>query len=153
VAVAIDRGNGGLLLNFTPCVLPLVPIKIMGLSRAAGNRSRCLILGAAMSVGVMAFWMTLAIAITSISGFNATNKLFQYPAFTIAVGIIICIMAVGMCGFFSMNLPSWVDRVNPSQETVTGSFLFGIMAGVLSTPCTAPFMGAAAAWPQLRMQR
>jgi thiol:disulfide interchange protein DsbD len=36
--------------------------------------------------------------------------------------------------------------VNPSHETHTGSFVFGIMAAILSTPCTAPFMGAAAAW-------
>jgi thiol:disulfide interchange protein len=88
----------------------------------------------------------LAIAISTISGFNTANKLFQYPAFTITVGLIICIMAVGMSGFFSLGLPSWVYRVNPSQESVGGAFLFGVMTAVLSTPCTAPFMGAAAAW-------
>jgi len=137
---------GGLLLNFTPCVLPLIPIKIMGLSRAASNRSRCLILGSAMSAGVMAFWIALAIAITSISGFNAANKLFQYPWFTVTIGIVICLMAVGMCGLFSTNLPSWIYRVNPSQQSAWGSFFFGVMTAVLSTPCTAPFMGAAAAW-------
>jgi len=137
---------GGMLLNFTPCVLPLVPIKIMGLSRAAGNPSRCRLLGGAMSLGMIAFWIALAIAIRSISGFGAANKLFQYPAFTIGVGVVICVMAVGMCGFFSINPPSWVTGVNPSQETAAGSFLFGIMAAILSTPCTAPLMGAAAAW-------
>jgi len=137
---------GGLLLNFTPCVLPLIPIKIMGLSRVAGIRSRCLLLGSVMSLGVVAFWIALGIAITTISGFNAANKLFQYPAFTITVGIFICGMAVGMCGFFAVNLPVWVYRVQASQETLAGSFLFGILTAVLSTPCTAPFMGAAAAW-------
>src|SRR5438093_10837506 len=60
--------------------------------------------------------------------------------------MVICVMAVGMCGLFAVNLPAWVYRVNASQETVAGSFFFGIMAAVLSTPCTAPFMGAAAAW-------
>jgi len=137
---------GGFLLNLTPCVLPLIPIKIMGLSRAAGNRRRCLFLGLTMSFGVVAFWLALAVAISTISGFNATNKLFQYPAFTISVGIIICAMALGMCGLFAVGLPQWVYRVNPSQESGGGSFLFGIMSAVLSTPCTAPFMGAAAAW-------
>jgi thiol:disulfide interchange protein len=137
---------GGMLLNFTPCVLPLIPIKIIGLSQAAGNRQRCLLLGMTLSLGVVAFWLALATAISSISGFNATNKLFQYPAFTIGVGVIICLMAVGMCGLFTVSLPQWVYRVNPSQESVGGSFLFGIMTAVLSTPCTAPFMGAAAAW-------
>lgn len=137
---------GGMLLNFTPCVLPLIPIKIIGLSRAAGNRRRCFLLGLSLSGGVVAFWLGLAAAISSISGFDATNKLFQYPAFTIVVGLIICAMAVGMCGLFSIQLPQAVYRINPSQESTGGSFLFGIMTAVLSTPCTAPFMGAAAAW-------
>jgi len=137
---------GGLLLNFTPCVLPLIPIKIMGLSNSASTRSRCFLLGSTMSLGVVAFWLSLAVAISSISGFNTANKLFQYPAFTISVGAIICAMAIGMCGFFPINLPTWIYRINPSQQSLAGSFLFGIMAAVLSTPCTAPFMGAAAAW-------
>jgi len=128
---------GGFLLNFTPCVLPMIPLKILGLSRAAGNRQRCFRLGLVMSVGVVAFWLALAAAISSISGFDATNKLFQYPAFTISVGVIICVMAIGMCGLFSIRLPQWAYTVNPSQESLGGSFLFGIMAAVLSTPCTA----------------
>jgi thiol:disulfide interchange protein len=137
---------GGALLNFTPCVLPLIPIKIIGLSRAAGNRRRCFMLGLALSAGVIGFWLALAAAVSTISGFDATNKLFQYPAFTIGVGVVICVMALGMCGLFAVTLPQAVYRVNPSQESIGGSFLFGIMTAVLSTPCTAPFMGAAAAW-------
>jgi thiol:disulfide interchange protein DsbD len=137
---------GGMLLNFTPCVLPLIPIKIIGLSRTAGNRTRCLLLGLSLSAGVVAFWLGLAAAVSTISGFNATNKLFQYPAFTISVGVIICLMAVGMCGLFAVTLPQWVYGINPSQESMPGSFVFGIMTAILSTPCTAPFMGAAAAW-------
>jgi thiol:disulfide interchange protein DsbD len=142
----IVAAAGGFLLNLTPCVLPLLPLKIIGLSKAAGNRRRCFLLGLTMSAGVVAFWLALAVAILTISGFDATNKLFQYPAFTITVGVIICAMAVGMCGLFSARLPQWVYRINPSQESGTGSFLFGVMTAVLSTPCTAPFMGAAAAW-------
>src|SRR5207247_5729715 len=107
---------------------------------------RCFLLGLTLSSGVAAFWIGLAIAISTISGFNSTNKLFQYPVFTLAVGIIICTMAVGMSGLFSVRLPSWVYAANPSQGSAIGSFLFGIMTAVLSTPCTAPFMGAAAAW-------
>lgn len=137
---------GGFLLNLTPCVLPLIPIKIMGLSQAAGNWQRCFLLGLTMSAGVVVFWLALAVAISTISGFGATNQLFQYPAFTITVGLIICVMAIGMCGVFSVGLPAWVYRFNPSHESIGGSFLFGIMTAILSTPCTAPFMGAAAAW-------
>ena len=55
-------------------------------------------------------------------------------------------MAVGMCGLFSVRLPGKLYMVNPSHDSLHGSFLFGIMTAVLATPCTAPFMGAAAAW-------
>ena len=137
---------GGALLNFTPCVLPLIPIKIMSLASLAGNRRRSLALGLAMGAGVVAFWLLLGALVATVSGFSATNQLFQYPAFTISVGLFIALMAVGMGGFFHLRLPAFVYRFNPAQETLAGSFGLGILAAVLSTPCTAPFMGAAAAW-------
>ncbi len=137
---------GGMLLNFTPCVLPLIPIKIISLSYAAKNRRQCFLLGAAMSLGVLAFWLVLGGMIALVSGFSATNQLFQYPAFTIGVGLIIGIMALGMFDFFSLPLPEWLYLIHPEQDSLHGSFGLGILAAVLSTPCTAPFMGAAAAW-------
>jgi len=137
---------GGALLNATPCVLPVIPIKIMSLSQHSGHRGRTLMLGFAMFLGVIAFWVALGGVLAGVSGFKATNQLFQYPAFTITVGIIIAIMAVGMAGFFTVRLPQAVYMINPRQDSLHGSFLFGVMTAVLSTPCTAPFMGAAAAW-------
>jgi suppressor for copper-sensitivity B len=137
---------GGMLLNLTPCVLPLIPIKIISLSNAVQNQARCFALGLAMFLGVFFFWLVLGAAIALVSGFTATNQLFQYPLFTISVGLIIAVMAIGMCGLFSIRLPSFVYLLNPKQETLGGSFGVGILTAVLSTPCTAPFMGAAAAW-------
>jgi thiol:disulfide interchange protein DsbD len=137
---------GGLLLNLTPCVLPLIPIKIISLSHVAQNRKKCFFLGLAMSIGVLAFWIGLGILIAGVSDFTATNQLFQYPLFTILVGAIIGIMALGMFGFFSVRLPQFIYMINPQQDRPQGSFGLGILAAVLSTPCTAPFMGAAAAW-------
>jgi thiol:disulfide interchange protein DsbD len=137
---------GGALLNFTPCVLPVIPLKIMSLSAAAGDRARCLRLGLVMSAGVVAFWLGLGVLVGGISGFTAANQLFQYPAFTIALGLFIAVMAVGMAGFFSVNLPQWVHGIEASHESAGGSFVMGVMTAVLSTPCTAPLMGAAAGW-------
>ena len=137
---------GGFLLNLTPCVLPLIPIKIMGLSNAADNRGQAAFLGFVMSAGVVAFWLAIGGAIAFLTGFNSVSHLFQSTTFTIGVGIIIALMGVGMFGIFNARLPQWVYRINPSQDTVHGSFGFGIMTAVLSTPCTAPFMGTAASW-------
>jgi len=137
---------GGLLLNFTPCVLPVIPLKVMGLSRAAGRPTRLLFLGAMMSLGVVAFWLAIGGAIAFIAGFGAISSLFQTGWFSFVVGMVVAVMAVGMFGLFEVTLPQSVYRVRPDQENAHGSFLFGVLTAVLSTPCTAPFMGAAAAW-------
>jgi thiol:disulfide interchange protein DsbD len=137
---------GGFLLNLTPCVLPLIPIKIISLSHTVNNKKRCFSLGISMFLGVLVFWFILGGLVALVSDFTATNQLFQYPAFTIFIGVIIGIMAVGMLGAFSMRLPNFIYTINPEQDSLPGSFALGILAAILSTPCTAPFMGAAAAW-------
>jgi thiol:disulfide interchange protein len=146
ILLLVTAALGGMLLNLTPCVLPLIPIKIISLSHVAQNRRQCFMLGLAMFMGVLVFWLAQGVMIALVSGFSATNQLFQYPAFTIVVGIIIGIMATGMFGFFSMRLPNFIYMINPEQDSLPGSFGLGILAAILSTPCTAPFMGAAAAW-------
>jgi thiol:disulfide interchange protein DsbD len=146
IMLLVVAAFGGILLNLTPCVLPLIPIKIISLSHAAEDRRRCFLLGLMMSLGMLAFWAGLGILIALVSGFTATNQLFQYPLFTILVGAIIAIMALGMFGFFALRLPQFIYMINPQQDSLHGSFALGILAAILSTPCTAPFMGAAAAW-------
>jgi thiol:disulfide interchange protein DsbD len=134
-------------LNFTPCVLPIIPLKIMGLSASAhGERRRTFMLGLAMSAGVAGFWLLLGLLLGSVKEFNQISAFFQYPVFTIGVGVFIALMAVGMAGFYNIGLPQWVYAIEPKHETYGGSVIFGVMTAVLSTPCTAPLMGAAAAW-------
>ncbi len=144
--ILILAAFGGFLLNFTPCVLPMIPIKIIGLSQSAGNRRKCFFLGLIMSIGVIAFWLAIGAAISFITGFNSVSNLFQNPLFTIAIGILIVGMGIGMCGLFAVRLPQWVYKINPKHDSIHGSFLFGIMTAVLATPCTAPFMGTAIGW-------
>ncbi len=137
---------GGFVLNFTPCVLPVIPLKVMAISHGAGNPRRALLLGIVMSVGVIAFWLLIAGAMILVSGFGAISQLFQLPAFTLGVGVFIALMGVGMLGLFTFQLPGFVYMVDPRGDTVPGSFLFGVMTAILSTPCTAPFMAGAVAW-------
>ena len=137
---------GGLVLNFTPCVLPVIPIKILGLSRASGDPARLLLLGIVMSLGVIAFWIGLGGAIAFVSGFGAISSLFQTGWFAPIVGFVVAIMAAGMMGLFNFRLPQFIYKLNPGEESLAGSFAFGILTAVLSTPCTAPFMAGASAW-------
>jgi thiol:disulfide interchange protein DsbD len=147
VMILLLAAFGGFLLNFTPCVLPLIPIKLISLSNAAAaDRRRCLNLGLFTFAGVLAFWVALGGIVSMVSGFTSTHQLFQYPAFTIGVGLIIAVMAIGMFGVYSVRLPGLLYALNPRQETLAGALGVGVLTAVLSTPCTAPFMGTAAAW-------
>jgi len=138
---------GGFLLNLTPCVLPIIPIKIMGLTQsAAGDPHRAKVLGVLMGLGILAFWLAIGTAISFVSGFDSISSLFQRPVFGITVGLFIAFMGVGMLIDMAIQLPQAVHRINPKHDTLHGAFLFGVMTAVLSTPCTAPFMGSAAAW-------
>lgn len=137
---------GGLLMNLTPCVLPVIPIKIMGLSQAAGNPRRSLILGIAMSLGVIAFWMGIGVLISGLKVIGAVSELFSYPGFNIGIGVFIALMGLGMMGLFTLQLPQSVYAITPNHHTLPGSFLFGIMTAVLGTPCFGPFAGGVAAW-------
>ncbi|MCA9289042.1 MAG: thioredoxin family protein [Phycisphaerales bacterium] len=149
-AMLLVAAIGGFLLNLTPCVLPVIPIKIMGLSKSAGDKKKTAMLGLIMSLGVVGFWIAIGAAISFIAGFNAISSLFQTGWFAIVVGLVIGIMGLGMFGLFTVKLPQAVYMVNPRHDTAHGSFLFGVMTAILSTPCTAPFMGSAAAWAATR---
>ncbi|MEO1236776.1 MAG: cytochrome c biogenesis protein CcdA [Planctomycetota bacterium] len=145
--------GGGLLLNFTPCVLPVVPLKVMSLAQhgdGAGGQKRTVLLALVMSAGIVGFWLAIAAAIVGLQQFQAVNQLFQYPAFNLAVGGVIAVLAVSMLGVFTINLPRAVYQVNPTGDTVTGSLAFGVMTAVLATPCAGPFMGSAMAWATLQ---
>jgi thiol:disulfide interchange protein len=84
--------------------------------------------------------------VAGLTEVTAINQLYQYPPATVGVGLVIAVMAVGMCGWFTTRLPRWVHLFEPGYESVGGAMGVGVMAAVLSTPCTAPLMGAAAAW-------
>jgi thiol:disulfide interchange protein DsbD len=54
---------------------------------------------------------------------------------------VIVALAVAMCGVWTLRLPRWVYAVNPRHDSVVGAFGFGVMTGVLATPCTGPILG------------
>jgi thiol:disulfide interchange protein DsbD len=88
----------------------------------------------------------LGIFISILSSMVSANQLFQYPWFTILVGAVIGVMAVGLMWPPQFSMPAVLNRVSPRQHRLSGSFWIGVLTAVLSTPCTAPLMGAAMAW-------
>lgn len=143
VVLALLAAVGGFVLNLTPCVLPVIPIKIMTISHHAGSdRRRALALGLWMAVGVVAFWTSLGVLATLATAFTDPSRLFGFWWFTLGIGLLILAMGVGIMGAFQIKLPQAVYMVNPKADSAQGSFLFGVMTAVLGLPCFGFVAGA-----------
>ncbi len=146
VLVLIVAFLGGVLLNFVPCVLPVIPIKLIGLQQSAGkSRAKMFFFGVVTAAGVVAFWVAGGLLI-ALAVVGALSQLVSFWWFNMAISVLIIAMGLGMFGLFQAGLPQWVYRISPSHGTLWGSFLFGILHAVLSIPCIAPLGGAAMAW-------
>ncbi len=140
--LALLAAAGGLILNLTPCVLPVIPIKIMTISQHASSPGKSLYLGLWMFAGVVGFWLGLGVLASSFSKFADPSRLFGYWYVTLGIGLLIIIMGVGIMGAFNINLPDKVYAVNPKADSAQGSFMFGVMTAVLGLPCFGFVAGA-----------
>lgn len=143
VAIALFGAIGGFVLNLTPCVLPVIPIKIMTLTQHAGeSRARAVVLGTWMALGVVVFWSALSIPVLTIKGLADPSVIFGIWWLTGGIGVLIIVMAAGLMGMFNISLPQTAYKVNPKADNAFGSFLFGVMTAVLGLPCFGFVVGA-----------
>jgi thiol:disulfide interchange protein DsbD len=139
---------GGLLLNLMPCVLPVLSLKAFSLVKQSASPS-VKWEGLAYSAGVMLSFLSLAILLLLLrSGGEALGWGFQLqnPVFVIAMAWLFVILALQFFEVFEMgeSLQNWVGRSGSSQKKGLGtSFLSGVLATLIASPCTAPFMGSA----------
>lgn len=144
---------GGLILNLTPCVLPVIPLKIITLTQHAGSQGRTVFLGTWMAIGVVAFWVGIGIPVLLFSSFGDPSRIFSIWWVTAGLGVLIALMSLGLMGLFNLNLPQGLYMINPKADTAWGSFLFGVMTAVLGLPCfgfvAGALLGAAATLPKI----
>jgi thiol:disulfide interchange protein DsbD len=139
---------GGLLLNLMPCVLPVISLKVLGLvSQTGANAGRVRLLGLAFAGGIAAAFVGLALLVVLLrAGGQQLGWGFQFqsPGFVMAMGALVFALGLSLFGVFTVNLPGLsAIGAQPQGEGAAGSFLNGVLATVLATPCTAPFLGAA----------
>ncbi|MFK7883053.1 MAG: cytochrome c biogenesis protein CcdA [Phycisphaerales bacterium] len=143
LGLAFFAAIGGFVLNLTPCVLPVIPIKVMTISQHAGeSRSRALMLGMWMAVGVVAFWLAIGVPVAFIATITDPSIIFGIWWVTLGIGLVILVMGVGIMGVFQIKLPQAVYMVNPKVDSPQGSFMFGVMTAVLGLPCFGFVAGA-----------
>ncbi|MBL8516146.1 MAG: thioredoxin family protein [Betaproteobacteria bacterium] len=139
---------GGLILNLMPCVFPVLGIKVMGFVQNAHEDNAILKKqGLTFLIGVVvSFWVLAGILLALRAGGEALGWGFQLqsPLFVTALAILFMLMALNLFGVFEIGLGLQSAAGNVSGKGIYGeAFLSGVLAAVVATPCTAPFMGAA----------
>lgn len=135
---------GGLILNVMPCVLPILSIKLLGIIKHGGGnkhevKSSFLLTAAGIITSFLAFAL-ITIWLKEAGEIVGWGLHFQQPYFIIALVVILTLFAANLWGLYEINI-----NLNLPQQTggAIGHFMSGLLATVLATPCTAPFLGAA----------
>ncbi len=133
--------GGGVLVSFTPCVFPLLPVSLSYIgARAAGSRRRGFTLSFSYVSGVAATYAVLGL-IASLSG-RLFGAIAAHPATTIAAGSIIAAMGLAMLGGLDFSVSRFLRLPQQKRSGHLGSLLFGMVSGLMVGPCTAPALGS-----------
>jgi thiol:disulfide interchange protein DsbD len=148
---------GGLILNVMPCVLPVLALKVLGFVQQAKEEPRRVrTLGLVYGAGVLASFLVLAgvaLAVQAAGGTASWSAPFQNPVFRVLITVLITLVALNLFGVFELTLGgSAMQKASDlsSKEGWSGAFFNGVLAAVLATPCTAPFLASALAFAFLQ---
>ncbi|MFA6279833.1 MAG: protein-disulfide reductase DsbD domain-containing protein [Bdellovibrionales bacterium] len=140
---------GGFILNLMPCVLPVLSIKILSVIKHAGKHKDVVRHSFLASAGGIVFSFGL-LAATTIALKESGQAFgwgvqFQQPAFLVFMIALLTFFTANLWGFFEISLPRFIlDRVDTSRHPkLAGDFAGGMLATLLATPCSAPFLGTA----------
>jgi thiol:disulfide interchange protein len=136
----------GIILNIMPCVLPVLGLKILSFAQSSGASRRTSVARSLMfGGGMMSIFMLLA-ALASFAHLS-WGQHFQSPWFLIALILVTVVFSLGMFDIYILPLPSNIsDLEKKSGSGAVGDFLRGMLATLLATPCSGPFLGATLAW-------
>lgn len=140
---------GGAILNIMPCVLPVISLKILGFVNQSGTSpGRVRQLGLFYAVGVLVSFLVLA---GMVIGLKQAGKAaswgiqFGNPQFLVVLTTLILLVSLNLFGVFEVTLGNVAGSADElaRQEGGAGAFFNGVLAVILATPCTAPFLGVA----------
>ncbi len=136
----------GIIFNVMPCVLPVLPMKIIGFYEVAQHdRRRTLFFAGIFSLGVVSVFVALALLVPVFRVFTWGEQ-FSNPWFLWFVVVLMLAMALAMFGLFSFVLPTSVYNLSPRHDTSGGNFFWGVLTAAFSTPCTAPLFPPLLLW-------
>ena len=147
---------GGIMLNLMPCVLPVLSIKVMRfVAYARSSRRRLAYQGLLYGIGVLCSFAVLAVALLLLrAGGEAVGWGFQLQSPLMVALLAALMLLVGLHlsgGFvFGQRLAALGGAPAGTSPAAAGALFEGMLAVLVATPCTAPFMGTALGFAVLR---
>jgi thiol:disulfide interchange protein len=131
---------GGLALNLTPCVLPMIPINlaVIGAGAQAGSRSRGFLLGGAYGAAMALVYGILGLIVILTAGtFGTINA---SPWFNLAIAVVFALLALAMFDVFTIDFSRFSSSVGPAggRGSFAVAFGMGAVAALLAGACVAP---------------
>ncbi len=143
----------GLALNIMPCVLPVIPLKVLSIfEQAKESKARCIALGLSFCLGILLFFA--GIAVLNIILRLGYGSAFQWgdhlrrPVVVIAMSILMVVLSLFLFGVITFIVPPSIAGKARPRKGYAGSISMGLLAAILSTPCSFAILTAAFAWAQ-----
>jgi thioredoxin:protein disulfide reductase len=132
---------GGLALNLTPCVLPMIPINlaIIGAGTQAGSRRRGFLLGGVYGVAMAVVYGVLGLVVILTAG--AFGTINSSPWFNLGIAVLFIALALAMFDIITIDFSKFSSRVRVGEQsrgTFVIAFVMGAVAALLAGACVAP---------------
>jgi len=137
---------GGFILNFMPCVLPVIGLKVMSFVQQAGeNRAKVFALNLWYSFGLVSVFAVLATLV--VVWHFGWGEIFTKSTFRITMAAVVFTMGLSFLGVWEIPIPGFVGSGKAAEladkEGPAGAFAKGILTTILSTPCSGPAVATA----------
>ena len=131
---------GGLALNLTPCVYPLIPITIGYFGgQSEGSTGKLFIMGLLFLIGMAVTYSVIGV-VTALTG-SFFGVLLQNPIVIIGIVLIFIILSLSMFGVYEFKLPdNLVQKAGGAKQGFYGAFFMGLTMGIVAAPCIGPFV-------------
>jgi thiol:disulfide interchange protein DsbD len=146
VGALLVAAIGGFILNLMPCVLPVISLKLLSFVRQAHeHRARVFWLGISYCAGILVFFSAIALIYLFTNRQLQWGEQFQRPHVNIALAAIVMAFALSLFGVFAVFTPKVINKLGEKAEGegLLSAFSTGMLATLLGTACTAPFLSAA----------
>lgn len=129
--------GAGLLMAFTPCVYPMVPVTVGYFSSQAGTRHNRVYVLAGAYVGGLALMYSVLGVFAAFTG-SAFGSSMQNPAVISGITLVLVALALSMFGLYELQPPAFIMSRSSGRSGILGAVVMGLLFGIVAAPCAGP---------------